>query len=383
MEKQEIKKKELFEVLLPEFFDADALRTPTKLTYRIDNQGERLYARKQDDGSLKIVPSVSTILRQMPTDPHLIKWYCSFPDYESAQEHVSKRAEYGTFMHLMFKEILLGNALVFDSGLLGGSFAEYLISVGKRPENYDLQEAGHHLKQDLWAFVQFCITYKVKPLAIEHIVFGDQYGGAIDLVCKMTTTRTRKVENYQDERMMAFIPEAGEVTEETEVIAMIDFKSGRKDFHEENQIQLHAYRELWNQEFPDMPIDMIANYGCKDYRLPVGKTEPYRFKVYKDDQAVSRKWSLLVDLYHTKEIRIKDRVEFIDGAQISLQSPLSELITKIDVQKKLLERMEENDASENTEREPSDEITGDRESENRPEGTKRKRKGKADQSGLF
>lgn len=383
MEK-EIKKKELFDLVLPEFFDADALKTPSKITYRVDNQGERLYARKQDDGSLKIVPSVSTILRGLPTSPHLIEWYCNeFPDYDTARAYVDQKADYGTFMHIMFKEILLGNTLVFNASLLGESFAEHLKSIGKKPDAFNLNEVGYHLKQDLWAFVQFCTTYKVKPLAIEYIVFGEQYGGAIDLVCKMTMKKTRKVENFQSERMFAFLPEAGEVTEEREVIAQIDFKSGRKDFHEDNQIQLHAYRELWNQEYPEHQIEVIANYGCKDFRLPVGKTEPYRYKAYKGDPAIARKWELLVDLYHTKEIKIKDRVEFLDVGQISLQSPLNELVEKIDVQAQLIKRMEENDGSKDTTGEQGGEVAGDRQDQDRPEGTKRKRKGKADQSGLF
>jgi hypothetical protein len=380
---KEIKKRELFELVLPEFFDADALKTPTKITYRIDNQGERLYARKTDDNELKVVPSVSTILRNLPTSPHLLKWYGNeFPDYEAAQEYVMQRAEYGTFMHMMFKEILLGNVLMFNAAMLGESFAEYLKSIGKKSDAFNLIEVGQDLKQDLWAFVQFCNTYKVKPLAIEYIVFGDKYGGAIDLICKMTITKTRKVDNLQSERMFAFLPEAGEVVEEREVVAQVDFKSGRKEFYESNQLQLHAYRELWNQEWPQHQIEIIANYGCKNYRLPVKKSEPYRFKVYKDDANISRKWSLLVDLYHTKEIKIKDRVEFRDDAQISINSPLTELVETIEVQQQLLKRMEEN-ASENTEREPSDETAGDREDQDRAKGGKRQRKGKANESGLF
>lgn len=383
MEK-EIKRKELFEMVLPEFFDADALKAPSKITYRIDNQGERLYVRMADDGAIKIVPSVTTILRQRPTDPHLLKWYCNeFPDYDAAKAFVDQRADYGTFMHMLFKEILLGNTLMFSASMLGDSFAEYLKGIGKKPDAFDLIEVGHNLKQDLWAFVQFCITYKVKPLAIEYIVFGEQYAGAIDLVCKMTIAKTRKVENFQSERMFAFLP-TYEVTEQTEVVAMIDFKSGRKDFYAENPIQLHAYRELWNQEYPQHQIEVMANYGCKDYRLPVGKTEPYRFKQYKNDAKIARQWALLVDLYHTEEITIKDRVEFIDVGQISLQAPLSELVETIDVQAQLIQRMGENENGRtDSEGEQNNEAAGNRENQDRPESAKRKRKGKADESGLF
>ena len=381
----ELKKKELFESLLPEFFDEDALKSPPQITYRIDNQGERLYARKTDTG-LKVVPSVSTILRNTATSPHLIQWYCdNFESYEAAQEHVGKLADYGTFMHMMFKEILLGKSLVFNTDLIGDSFAAYLMSVSKKPDQYDLRENGQRLKQDLYAFVLWCLKYKVKPLAIEYIVFGEQYAGAIDLVCKMTISKTRKVTNFQDEKMFAFLPEAGEVTEETEIIAMVDFKSGRKDFYDDNVLQLHAYRELWNQEWPQHQIEVIANYGCKDYSLPIGKSEPYRYKPHDKPavlEVVKKKWALLVDLYHTEEIKIKDRVEFTDAGNISLEAPLSEMIQKVEVEKQLLERMEENGRT-NTEGQPGDETAGDRENQDRPKGGGNKRKGAANQSGLF
>lgn len=377
-----MKSAELFETLLPEFFDKDAIRVPPEITYRIDNQGERLYARKVGE-EIKMVPSVTTILRNLPMANHLLQWYCNeFPNYDAAREFVERRADYGTFMHMLFKDILLGTTLTFNGTWLAESFVAYLTSIGKRPEGFDLKEVGFHLQQDLYAFVLWCKTYKVKPLAIEYIVFGEQYAGALDLVCRMTITKTRAVENYQSERMFAFIPEAGEVTEETEIIAEVDFKSGRKGFHHDNILQLHGLRKQWNIEHPDLAIEKIANYNCRNYRLPIGKTPPYDFNFHKDEEKHSKQWDLLVAMYQLEEIKIKDRSAFVEIGEISLTTELKQLVEKNDVLKSLKAKMEEQDGRENTTREPGAEIAGDRESKDRPKGRNGKR-GKADESGLF
>lgn len=374
-----------FELVYAEFFDQDALKVAPQVTYRLDNQGERLYARKQADGTLKIVPSVTTILNQLPTEPSLIKWHCdNFASYADARKYVNGRASYGTFMHMLFKEILLGNELVFSAQALGDSFANFLQSIGEKADGYDLLEVGRDLKQDLWGFVQWCKTYEVKPLAIEYIVFGEFFAGAVDLVCEMTLEQPVKAEpTYQEEHMFAFLPSAPRATQKRRVIAMIDFKSGRNDFHESHRLQLEGYRTQWNREWPEHKVEVIANYGCKDYKLPL-RAEPYRFKPYKDDEAMLAKWTFYVSIYHLKEVKIKDRSEFVDNGMISLAAPLAEMVKKIDVEARLLEKMgEDENGRKDTQGSSGAKAAGDRESQGRPKGANGKRKGAANQSGLF
>ena len=364
-----------FECLMPEFFDADAIRVPEK-TYRIDNQGQRLYARMVGD-ELRAVPSVTTILREMPTPRHLIEWYCSFPTYEAAQRYVAERAEYGTFMHILFKQLLMGDVLQFDANQLAGSFQMHCESIGADCAHFDFKQHGKDLRQDLYAFVKWCADFKVKPLAMEYIVFGEKYAGAADLVCKMTISKERTEKTYQDERMFAFIPTAGTFTEEKEVTALIDFKSGRKGFHDENVLQLQALRQLWDIEQPDLKVDVIGNYGCKDYRLPIGKSEPYNYKDQSKNADLFKRWPLLVEMYHLDPIVIKDRFEFTETAQIALGSDLTQFIKKTDITQKLKEQY----GSTDTETETA-QADGDRENKDRGDGGK-KRKGNSPEPRLF
>jgi hypothetical protein len=151
------------------------------------------------------------------------------------------------------------------------------------------------LKKDILCFAQFMIDYNVRPLAIELILWhpDDMYAGAIDLVAEIDYKKSR-------------------------ITVIIDLKSGKKGFYESHEIQLVAYKEMFNIHFPDIPIDKVYNWSPKDFR---GITPTYNFK----DQTESRnacKLPHLVSLAKIEDSKRENKISLIDG-KINLADGLS------------------------------------------------------------
>lgn len=236
------------EQMMAMYFD-DALIEPNYKLWQLNAHGHRYYYRFNAEGKAEFYPSVTTILSQtMPTPPHLVKWIAEM-GYEEAEAYKQERAYYGTFMHAQFEKFLIER--YYDLDALKGELLAYM-ERNKLPDTFIYH--ADELKKDVLAFAQFVIDYDVKPLAVEISLVSEknQYAGMIDLPCTM------KKSPKKDER----------------ITAIVDFKSGRKGFYEEHEIQLHMYKEMWNENFPDQKIDKVFNFSPKDWR----KSPTYNLK---------------------------------------------------------------------------------------------------------
>lgn len=222
------------------FFDQNALRESPYKCYQLNTPDYRYYYTFDDKGEPTFYPSVTTLLRQvMPTSPFLLKWMM-----ENGKESIEKRdlaAAYGTFMHIQFERLIIDRVYNFDD--IPVVLREYMTSHGL-PEAL-FGEWLTKIRKDVLAFAQFIIDYNVKPLAIEiGLVHPTKhYAGCIDLPCVM------------------YDPKTGE-----EYRAIVDFKSGRKGFFEEHELQLHLYKDMWNVNFPDLKVERVYNFSPKDWR---------------------------------------------------------------------------------------------------------------------
>lgn len=223
------------------FFDEKTLIEPPYKVWQLNSKGHRYYYRYDDAGNPEFFPSVTTILSQtLPKAPHLIQWIAN-KGIEEAERYKGERAAYGTFMHAAFEELLINRAYDLDG--LKGKLKEY-IEVYRLPGDFIYY--ADDLKKDVLAFAQFVLDYDVRPLAVEIALVHPyyKYAGMIDCPCTM------RAKIGSDDR----------------INAIVDFKSGRKGFYEESEIQLGMYRDMWNVNFEKFPVTRIFNFSPKDWR---------------------------------------------------------------------------------------------------------------------
>lgn len=265
------------------FFDGALIEPPYKV-WQLNSKGHRYYYKFDDNGTPEFYPSVTTILSQtMPQSPFLIKWIAD-KGIDEAERYKAERAAYGTFMHAQFEELIINR--VYDLDGLKAKLKDY-INNNKLPADFIYY--ADDLKKDVLAFAQFVLDYDVKPLAVEialvHPVYN--YAGMIDLPCTMLAKPGSK--DY--------------------INAIVDFKSGRKGFYEEAEIQLHLYKMMWNENFPDVPIERVFNFSPKDWR----KKPTYNLKD-QTDSPNAQKIPYLLELAAIEDAKRDNTFTAVTGA---------------------------------------------------------------------
>ena len=223
------------------YFNTDALREPPYKVYQLNSDGYRYYYRFNASGEPEFYPSVTTLLKQvMPTPPALLDWMIA-NGKEGATEKRDMAAAYGTFMHGQFESLIVNRYYDFDN--VAPTLIAYM-EANNIPESLFSQWIVK-IRKDVLAFAQFVKDWNVKPLAIEIALVHPEhrYAGCLDMPCVMTD------------------PKTGDT-----FTALVDFKSGRKGFYEEHELQLHLYKPLWNVNFPHCPIERVFNFAPKDWR---------------------------------------------------------------------------------------------------------------------
>ena len=290
------------------YFDADALRLPELTMYRFDIRGNRNYfcfpesidppemnaMKDAANGMLEsfghdpigkepvFMTGVTTLTHRMiPKQEALIRWMAD-KGYDEAIAFRDLRAKYGTLMHTVFAKFLMDKKV--DLNLIDSVVDAYILQ--HKLYEVSVAEWAHDLKQDLLSFAQFCIDYKIKPLAIE-VTLGHhtkKFAGTVDLVCKMTVEE----KGFWGEEYASGAKKGQpkETQREREVYAIIDFKSGRNSsggIH--NAAQLYFYADLVEHTWEDINIERMYNWNPKDWRTKPGYTLSDQTESYSREQA--------------------------------------------------------------------------------------------------
>lgn len=304
------------EKINPLFFDYTKLKYQPEPLYRLDSSGHRYYYRLDQDNNPIFYTSVTTMIKNtMPTSPHLIKWLVD--KQGDGKDEAEERANYGTFLHAELASLLMNGTYDLDK------LPEILQAFCTRENIPYKAEWASELKKDLLALSQFIIDHNVKPLAIEICLWHpeDEYAGAIDLGCEMDV----EDKGYFGE-VYATGERKGQPKESKQVNrirAIVDLKSGRKGFYESHEVQLAAYREMWNIHFPDMRIDRVFNVSPKEWR----STPSYNLTEQTDKKSIA-KLPHLIQLAKIEDSRRSNMVTVCEG-KIELTKGLEQNIKEL------------------------------------------------------
>lgn len=294
------------EEAVAQFLSENYVQYPPIMLRRINANGRRLYFYTDENGEPQFFISVTSFIKaSMPTSPYLIKWIAE-RGYEEAKAYSEERAHYGTFLHIQTGQLIVDGK--YDLDQLSARLEGYVKANGLSPLFMNYAE---QLKKDVAAFAQFCVDYKYEPIAVEMVLChpDDGYGGAIDHIGTI---------EIQEKGFFGEVyksgPRKGEPKESKQgrrVVAIIDVKSGSRggQFFEENEVQLEAYKQMWDAWFPDLPIEKLYNWSPKDWR---GRTPTYNLK----DQtgSISREKLLhLVSLAKIDERKYDRKVTLLTG----------------------------------------------------------------------
>lgn len=256
------------EIVETDWFDQDAIRLPNYKVGRVNFEKGRSYIKIEDDGQLaqpfRLYTSLTTSIAQsMPTPVALEDWKMQHGKKE-ADRLMKVAAHYGTMMHLEIGKFIKEG--VYDLDLCEDVVQDYTSS-----ENFwdnDCNAWGTKLKEDMLAFVQFYNDYEVEPLGLEYVLLSDKrgFGTPIDLVCYLTVTE----DGLDHDNPYKSGPRKGEprdVKVRVKKRAIINFKSGRKGFYETHGIQMECEKLLWDENFPDTPVEIAMNWAPADWRV--------------------------------------------------------------------------------------------------------------------
>lgn len=269
------------QLIEPEYFDEKALKAQPKKMFRLDFGDYRYYYSFDDAGRPIFYISVTTMIANaLPTNQALLKYYGD-RGYEDAVRYARMRADYGTFLHGEITRFCIDKT--YNLGLVKERLMSY-IEDHMLPASFITE--FDPLQRDLLAWAQFVYEYNVEVEALELVLSSDinLYAGAIDIKASL---------DYKGERIQA----------------IIDNKSGRKGFFEAHEIQLHAYKEAWNENFPDCPVTKVFNWSPKDWR---GAKPTFNFKDQTDSKS-AKKLPYIIALAHIEDSKRENKVSCVGG----------------------------------------------------------------------
>lgn len=313
-----------------QYFDEDAILLKPRTVYRMDNRGRRFYFVFDENNKPKFAISVTSfIAASLPTSPYLVDWMIAQGSREQANQARDEAAAYGTLLHREIGTFLIQKR--YDLDQAANVVAAY-VEAEKLP--FKCLKWTEKLKRDLAAFAQFCIDVDFKPIAIEMMLLDEKLGlgGAIDIMGEMNVEEAGFYGEVYKTGANAGKPK--ETKMKRRVRAIVDIKSGRNGFYETHEVQLKAYRTIWNNYFTEYPVQKCFNWAPSDWRTNPG----YKLKD-QTDTPKSFKFDYLLAIAQIEAAERDVETTLVSGV-MELNKPLENNVKTLGVDQVVLMAVE-------------------------------------------
>lgn len=250
----------------PIFADYSALSSPSIIVRRFDDKrGNRFYYFTHED-QVHISAGITSCFGLVSTERDAIeKWKSDKPNW---RELLNAAADYGTIMHKVFGDIMLGKKI--------------------DPVDIQTMEAiayKHGMdtdspKKNILSFLKFTEDYKLKPLVIEGVLCykdasGEYLSMTIDLLAEVEVKvkkKTQVADGVYQRGKNKGQPKMVDKTIETieSKVICLDFKSNffekeKKAFYETHKLQLIGAKKAVEQNF-GIKVDQVYNFSPNNWR---------------------------------------------------------------------------------------------------------------------
>lgn len=229
----------------PVFISDPKLLQQREKLYRFDNSVSRYYFRFPDFGEeIAYLGATGATDKLLPTGKGLMYYYGK--NGELTDLMVKSLAEYGTLMHVTIGDIEKnGGVCDFDS--IADLASRHAVDSGFP---FEMTRWAYHLPRNVASWLQFRKDHNVRVLAVEFPVWSDTFSIATlsDIYCEIDFNKKR-------------------------VLAVINLKKGsfdadddeNKKFYESHDLQLQIEKLLWEECYPQQPVEMVFNWSPNNW----------------------------------------------------------------------------------------------------------------------
>ena len=232
----------------------------------------------------KHLPSVTTIQKLKSKGIGFEKWLCSYPSYDDAIRYANKAAKEGTQIHICGSWLAEGLDIDLEQPYFD-------------PETEEVRPWNGPMIKFMESFQQFYMDHQfiVEGSEIPLFDFREDFTGTLDMI-----GRIRREPDLSKRQAQCTELKEGDVGR-----ILLDVKTLRNASTLDNKFRSHkyqvtAYRMLWENLFPDHPVDHTGIL----YIMNSWRGEPkYKLKIINED--LESEWRMWVQLWHRDNGPIK------------------------------------------------------------------------------